>query len=65
MACNRVNFTFYFDIFITVCHDISFLLKYQLIGDYNAEENQGNGNEISAPDDGIGTPKRVEQFKFV
>jgi hypothetical protein len=29
-------------------------------GDYNAQENQGNGNEIS---DGVGTPKRVEQFK--
>jgi hypothetical protein len=32
-------------------------------GDYNAQENQGSGNEISAPGDGVGTPKSVEQFK--
>jgi hypothetical protein len=32
-------------------------------GDYNAQENQGSGNEISAADDGVGTPKRVERFK--
>jgi hypothetical protein len=31
-------------------------------GDYNAQENQESGNEISAPDDDVGTPKRVEQF---
>ena len=29
----------------------------------NWKKDQGSVNEVSAPDDGVETPKRVEQFK--
>jgi hypothetical protein len=60
--CNNVSVVLR-ALYVLICFIPNWIKTHMYCGDCNAQENQGSGNEISAADDGVGTLKRVEQFK--